>query len=453
MDIQEKFNRKKQWLMPKPTGDNAWKPSFAKVSQVKFFNEYFPSGHKIYNDTWYEDITILDENGKIKGFHEVNRVSLPIQAMSIDIILAHLLGNKTSLIDSSLKENEALPRYKEYWEYKDLDTARYELIKSVLSLGDGALMFYRDGEKGLRWKILSLFNQDKFHMEYDKYGDAELFFRYYDDYCDVFDKANVTTYTDKGGTWKTVGKVKSHGFKGMPIVYKKRQSGAFWSQVQTNIDNAEKMLSRLSEDNRSKFKALYHLKTRDPDSVTQVSAGMTDMIVTEEDGDFKLIPPSPISTQFEFEYLNQIEIIYQALGLVFPKNKSSGDMPTGSMKMVFYPSERTVMPLIHDFDQTLDEINHLAQQGYVAEHPKDLTELTEGNIRASIRLFTPQDDDSKNKSIADMKRDGVISSETASEECTLSANNELDRLENERVVNVTHEKERTDLRLPFDDFD
>lgn len=453
MDIQDKFNKKKQWVLPRPTGDNASKPSLVKVSQVKFYNEYFATGHKIYDKRWYEDITITDEEGRFLGIHEVNRVSLPIQAMSIDIILAHLLGNDTSLVDASLKENEALPRYKEYWEHKDIDTARYEMFKSVLALGDGALLFYRDKDKGLKWKVLSLFNHDLFHMEYDKYGEPTEFFRYYDEYCDVYDDENVSTYTNKNGTWELIPDGRNaHGFKGIPVVYKKREDGAFWSPVQTNIDNVEKMLSRLSEDNRSKFKSLYHLKTRDPESVQQVSAGMTDMIITEEDGDFKLISPAEISTQFEFEYNNQMELIFQALGLVFPKNKSSGDLPTGSMKMMFYPSERVVMPLIHEFDETLDAINHLVQQGYVSENTKDTSLISNGSIRASIELFTPQDDDSKNQSIATLKREGIISSETASEECTLSANNEIDRLEREREIQITRDKEMADLRLPFTDF-
>ena len=64
--------------------------------------------------TWYNDILIKDEDGNTSVYF-VNRVSVPIQAMAIDIILAHLLGNKTHIVDGTLKENPALPIYKEYW--------------------------------------------------------------------------------------------------------------------------------------------------------------------------------------------------------------------------------------------------------------------------------------------------------------------------------------------------
>ena len=77
---------------------------------------------------------------------------------------------------------------------------------------------------------------------------------------------------------------------------------------------------------------------------------MTDLIITDSDGDFKLVNGAEISTQFEFEFNTQLELIYNSLGIVFPKHKSSGDMPTGSMKMMFYPTERIVMSLIHEYD-------------------------------------------------------------------------------------------------------
>lgn len=452
--MEHQFNVKKQWSLPVPTGNNVLKPSFRKVSQVKFFNEYFPSGHKIYDGSWYEDITIMDDNGRYRGTHFVNRISMPIQAMSIDIILAHLLGNKTHLVDSTLKENESLPVYKEFWENKNLDTARYELIKSALALGDGAILFYK-GKDGLMWKLLSLFNDDYFHMEYDKYGEPIKFFRYYENYCDVYEEETVSTYTNENGVWELISgedAIQHHGFKGIPVVYKKRESGAFWSPVQSNIENAEKMLSRLSEDNRSKFKSLYHLKTDNPNSVQNVTAGMTDMIVTDTDGDFKLVPSSSLSQQFEFEYTTQMELIFNSLGIVFPKHKSSGDMPTGSMRLMFYPSERVIMPLIHEFNQTLDEINEIAKQAFVAENPSRQSDIVKGNIRASIDRYTPEEDATINSSVVELYKAGVISGETASEQCTYASNNEETRKESERKRKIEHERELMNLRLPFDDF-
>lgn len=183
------FNRKKLWEIPKPTGNRVQRPLFERVSQTKFYNEYYSTGHKIFDPTWYENITINDENGEFKELYYVNRVSVPIQKMAIDIILAHLLGNKTHIVDGTLKENKALPLYKEYWQSSNIDTARYEFVKSCLSLADGSLLFYRDN--GLKWQMLSYFNQDEYNMEYDKYGKPYRFYKFYGDKCDVYDDVKL----------------------------------------------------------------------------------------------------------------------------------------------------------------------------------------------------------------------------------------------------------------------
>lgn len=443
--MELKFNQNKKWRLPIPSLDTSTKPSFREVTQVKFYNEYFPLSHKIYNPAWYGDIIIYDEKRKkIVDTHMVNRVSVPVQWMSIDIILAHLLGNKTYLSDGTLKDNKALPFYKEYWETRNIDTLRYELFKSTLSLADGAALFYKEGGE-LKHQVLSMFNDDVFNMEYDKYGKPLRFYKYYDNKVDVYDKEDCSTYELKD-KWALTGRA-PHGFKGMPVAYHMRRQGAFWTPAQTNIEELEKMLSRLSEDNRSKFKSLYHLQTDRPDDVKTESTGIADMIITDKDGDFKLISGAEMSEQFKFEYETQIELIFNTLGIVFPKHKSSGDMPTGSMKMMFYPSERVVMSLIHEYDPVIDQINDIVKQGFVHEHPEHLKDVTEGNIRASIKMFTPQDDGSKVESIAKLKKEGIISGETAAEESPYTANNESSRIEKERQAELAREKEIQNLRL------
>lgn len=445
MDIKDlDFSCDKKWRIPIPSPDTNTEPLYETVSQVKFYNEYFPSSHKIFDPGWYKDLTMYDKKGRAIGTYYVSRVSVPIQMMSIDIILAHLLGNKTHIVDGTLKENEALPYYKEYWVTRNTDTAIYEFVKSVLSLADGAILFYKENGE-LKWQKLSLFDDDKFKMEYDKYGAPFRFYKFYDNKCDVYDHEKCVTYVSDD-KWKEE-KREFHGFNGIPVVYRCRKEGAFWTRAQSNTENLEKMLSRLSEDNRKKFKSLYHLKTADPKSVKTESSGLTDMVVTDPEGDFKLVSGADMSEQFRFEFETQLELIFNSLGIVFPKHKSSGDMPTGSMKMMFYPTERVVMSLIREFDSAMDDINRIVKQGFVMEHPEFLEQIQGGNIRASIRMFTPQDDDAKAKSIVDLVRYGVLSGETGGEEAPYAANNEVERLNRQKRDKLDEEKERQNLRL------
>lgn len=444
------FIREKLWYIPQPSSDNG-DPEFNEVTQTKFFNEYHPTSHKIFDRGWYLDLSIENEDGRVQII-PISRVAVPFQAMSIDIILSHLLGNKTYLSDSMLKDNPSLPLYREYWDEANIDIARYKFVKNVLSLGDGALIFYRDKNRGLMYQSLSMFDGDEFYMEFDKYNEPLRFFKYYGKKCDVYDENYVTTYVlgENDNDW-VLEISQLHGFKGMPVVYHYRPNGAFWTPVQSNIETLEKMLSRLNEDNKTKFKSVYNLKTNDPDSVRTIQSGNLDMVVTDTDGDFKLIPSAEISTQFEFEYNAQKEIIFDSLGIVFPKHKSSGDMPTGSMKMMFYPTERVVMSLINELDDSIDKINEIVKQGFTSEFPKASEDILNGNIKASIRLFTPQDDVTRNDSISRLLNTGVISEETAAEECSIASNNEMERKRKQYEEEIDREKQRADTRIPYMD--
>lgn len=61
-------------------------------------------------------------------------------------------------------------------------------------------------------------------------------------------------------------------------------------------------------------------------------------------------------------------------------------------------------------------------------------------------MFTPQDDETKVRSIAELKRYNIISGETASEEAPYSANNEEVRKEKERAAKIEYERKLENLR-------
>jgi Phage portal protein, SPP1 Gp6-like len=439
----------KYWRFPLPksnyTIDSYSETSDLKVSQQKFYDEYHPSGHGINDPAVYPNIEIRDESDKIIGYHPVNRISLPFQKDSVDIVLAHLLGNKTQFSDSTVGENNAdiMSKYKEFWDVKNMDVLRNDLIKSVLSVGDGAALFYRDiTTKEFKWKVLSFLDREQIYEKKDKYGDMEYFGRFYSqidnegvltNYCDIIDKTLYTTYSNSQGEW-TVLESSPHGFRRIPVVYYFRKSGPFWTAVQSNIHNLEVMISRLSEDNKTKTKAKYHLKTDNPSSVATSSAGGTDLVITDTTGDFKLISGADISTQFKFEWETCLEIISNSLGMVFPKSKSSGDMPTGSMKMMFYPTERIVFQLINEFNSIIDKVNGLYKEGMMFEHPELANELSKLNVNVFIKMFSPQDDASVMTMLGQGKALGVISTQTAAENAPYATNDEYKRIEEEQAA-------------------
>ena len=75
--------------------------------------------------------------------------------------------------------------------------------------------------------------------------------------------------------------------------------------------------------------------------------------------------------------------------MVFPKSKSSGDMPTGSMKMMFYPTERIAYQLINEFNSIIDKINRIVKDGIMFEMPNIANDIAKMNITVFIKMFTP----------------------------------------------------------------
>ena len=66
-------------------------------------------------------------------------------------------------------------------------------------------------------------------------------------------------------------------------------------------------------------------------------------------------------------------------------------------------------------------------------YPEKAFELKDFRVNASIKTFTPQDDQSYNSMIGQLKSYGVLSSQTASENTTISANDEFKRIKDETL--------------------
>lgn len=109
------------------------------------------------------------------------------------------------------------------------------------------------------------------------------------------------------------------------------------------------------------------------------------------------------------------------------------------------------MSLINELDDSIDKINEIVKQGFTSEFPKASEDILNGNIKASIRLFTPQDDVTRNDSISRLLNTGVISEETAAEECSIASNNEMERKRKQYEEEIDREKQRADTRIPYMD--
>ena len=115
-------------------------------------------------------------------------------------------------------------------------------------------------------------------------------------------------------------------------------------------------------------------------------------------------------------------------------------MPTGSMKMMFFPTERVVFDLIQEFNSLVDRINTVFKEGMIYEHPNLSNELLKLNVSASIKMFTPQDEAAWNTMIGQSKAQGIVSTQTAAENCTISSPDEVARIESEQAKEIAQQQ-------------
>lgn len=428
LDLQ-KLDFDKTWSFPRPK-DNYTSNSEVdddKFVQQKFIDEYYVTGHQIFNSKFFPDKQVMIPiagSKKDKPEHrleviKVKRVGLPIQLLAIDAIASHLFGNevvhKEVAFGTEIKDETKIGAFQELWRYRNMNSVVSEFFEQCLICADAALYFYLDEEGELKTKILSALDNESLFAKRDKFGELETLYRRYKSFdedgelatfIDAIDGTSVITYDNDGNRIES----SPHGFKSIPVVYHYRQEGAFWTPAQNNIDNMEVNLSSLAEDNKTKTKSKYLIKATRPSDVQSTTVGGSDVIVTNTDGDFRLIQPAEISTAFEYEYKTIKESVFQTLGIVFPESKSSGDMPTGSMKIQFYPAERVCKQLINEFASPLDKISKLFQMGASAEFSE--VDFLDMRISSKMLPFVPSDDISTLSATADALSKGALTPES-----------------------------------------
>lgn len=465
-DIPQKLdltgvNFVKTWEYPK--ADNVFIDIQQKERKTRedFIKEYYPSGHKIFDTQYYPDLfykvkgkigkEVQEKTGK-SAWKQIprKRISAPIQQDATTVILAHIFGNRIVHRDISPVKNEnsnkIMTSFQNLWDYFNMDNHIQNFFGRTLICGDAVFFLATNNRKEIIGRTLSYLDKDKIAVKQDIKGDIVAVYRQYsannengelNTYIDVITSDYIATYTSEGDIVNT--QTLLHSF--IPAVYHYRPDGAWWSFVQKNIDEYEMEFSDLAQDNKAKAKGKYFMSTTTPQKVNLQTFADSDVFVADKDSDMKIIQPAYLSEAFKFTMDENKEIITHSLGYIFPKVQNSGDLPTGSMKAQFYPTERICKKFINEFAPVLDEISWIFQQLIDELYP----ELEIGRIKISskIKLFSPTDNLSTMSASADAFSKGAMSIRGL-----IAANQEY--LENSDIEYFEQERQR-EYELQKDD--
>lgn len=425
--LQVDFN--KRWEFP--LNDNVFSLHRKEYkTREDFIKEYYPTGHKIFDTNYFPDLyykidgksklgkSVADEYQGKSAFKVVprKRISTPIQQDATRVILAHIFGNPIVHKDiSPIKQpnsNKTIAIYKNLWQYFNMDNIVRNFFGRSLICGDAALFLTINKRNEIIGKTLSFLDKDDLAVKQDISGETIAIYRRYNaknenneinTYIDVITSDSIKTYAADSN--KLVNEQKLI-YSFLPAVYHYRPLGAWWSFVQRNIDEYEMEFSILAQDNVAKAKAKYFMSTTRPQQVNLKNFADSDVFVADKDSDMKIIQPATLSEAFKFTMDENKEIISRSLGYIFPKIQNSGDMPTGSMKAQFFPTERICMEFINEFAPVLDEISWIFQQLVDTLYPN--LNINKMQISSKIKLFSPMDNLSTLTSFADaMSKDGA----------------------------------------------
>ncbi|MFT3994800.1 MAG: phage portal protein [Dysgonomonas sp.] len=465
-----------------------------EVFQSDFLAQLDTAGHNINDPSYYENIYKKVPRNDAKGNEikgefdyteeELERVSIPMQSIILSKHLTHLGGENIKFVQHNInpsdKERETFVNFKQGWFKKNMETAKFEFMKSVKATGDGAFCAVMTNGK-FSYRVYSVLNGDRLHPIRDFHGNLRVFgrsFSQYDygrqeevPYMAVWDDKYYTLLSydtemksdaeyivwdsetfkpraardDEFDGWRVVESPIEHGFNSIPIVYLKDEKGACWSPVQHLIDKLEMALSQLFENNKSYAFRIMVVKGG-VNIVGDLKGHARAMAFKDKDGDAKFMEKADASSSFDLQLNNTLRFIELGSFIVLPPEKLNGDLPGVTIKILYSPAIEQGLNDKHFYNASIDKIVELFKHGYGIEQgkPSDYTKL---DIRGDIQIYIHQNDSETMQNLTLGVQAGFTSRETASETSPYSAADELSRLDKQKEKDMEDEikSERTKL--------
>lgn len=248
-------------------------PAFYElITPLDCMREYDMNAHKILSKSYFPNPIAFDEESGNYYERQLARVTVDLIQMFHTQRTSLLVGSNTDIRmanrKATKKEKELLSLFREGWEIKNIEQARYELISRSGKTMDAAIVGFLDKGK-FGWRAMSYESGDTLYAHLDPLtGGLSLFGRCYsmpsDDnkgttkYLDVWDDKNYMRYKNdpmsskrkKGDDgWKVDVEPTPHGFPFAPVAYM-RYGETFWGNAILPVDEMEKDLSQLLENNK-----------------------------------------------------------------------------------------------------------------------------------------------------------------------------------------------------------
>lgn len=453
---------------------------FRAVPQSEFLRQYYPTGHKIYDETIYPDVYREDPDNPGKFYIQpITRVAFAFQQVIATKQVVHLVGNdiqfelagKTEDEKEELVKNRLLLDFKQGWLDTNMELQFYEAVNSIKITGDAAIVLYFGKDNKPHAKTLSFLNGDKLYPHYDNEGNLTLFARKYfaydedgkanTEFVEIWDekylyraKKSVGTLKDNvknkikeifGLSGYSIYEKKEHGFNTIPIAYFRDKHGACWLPAQSTIEQYELSVSYLCENNKANAFPIFYSKGEGVDIVGDMNGSVKAITVSDPSGEIGYLKHGDVSAAFHTQLTLLYNAIYEQTFAVKPPELKSGDLPGVALKLMYSPA---IEKAIHDANELLPFINKLVDlvkyaHGYYIGKQASLLELP---INAWIEPYVHQNVAELTNNLAMAVQNKFLSKQTASERFTPYAKND----EIQRIIREEKERAKEEAQIQID---
>ena len=328
------------------------------LTQEDFICEVNPMTHKIMHNKFLAPRPIWekrkDAEGRsyltITGWEDVSRVTLGLHADIILKKISHYAASGIDIFNESKKksDDDIYQTLLSHYERAGMNFAFMEVITSLFNTCDAAIYQYvENGE--IRWKVFSYLNGDTIYPTIDDEGNEVIArkFSYHDrEAVEIYSTKSVQFWVldDNNDSWwkrwvgwLVSGNKEERSEDGYRLVYEKPISGnrnpvTYFrindlptAPAQSLLDNLERVLSGLSEENKYYAYQMLFIKSSGLKELPMVGANGKVFAATGENDDMKPIIPANSSNTITIEISEAKEQIAIATQSVF----ISGDMLKG----------------------------------------------------------------------------------------------------------------------------
>lgn len=467
---------------------NAKKPMRKPVSvsysmnQDVFMNELHSSAHIIYDCNYRSMRPKFKWDEKAlknipDGFEDVTRTSVSWQEA--------IRGNKTSIcggnqpwIGDESGDPERVKKIKAHCNTMNIQAAIMSHFHSLFGTADGALYFYREGNK-IAWKCFSYENGDNCTEVQDyEYPEQKMGVRYFDyegfdaielyrdrtvefyvnvapdseDYLKLFGNRPAMEVTEDG---YTLISSTNHGLDINPFVYF-RLDDVPWGRVQANIEDFERLLSDCGEN--IKYYA-YQILFLSGGAISLPNSNFGGKVIGSKtkDGDAKILEPADASNTLSIGFEKSYDAIRDGSKSVFikPENLKGQNDSAAYLANLFWPEIQWASMFYAKYHPCMVKILDVI---------KTIVGIIEGNIIAYKNLqlsylfepFIPKNKLEHSTMLQQGVTAGFIPIETAVEESDLNpmdmdrllAQEEREFAKAERVAKLKQKPEPTPKPTP-----